>query len=169
MPPNKAPSVKQGTHWWAYKEGDKCCLQRLRGHKLPQLAQELMPARAPGLTVWEPPSVPVARISPGLGGASGRCIRQAELGAPPVLPPSQTLRKRDPGPQSPSKMEGVHSLPRATRIKCHELGGLKGQEFTLMGVEAEDFKGWWPGCTPSTGPGGEAVLASPASTAPSCP
>lgn len=49
--PNKAPSVKQGTHWWAYKEGDKCCLQRLRGHKLPQLAQELMPARAPGLTV----------------------------------------------------------------------------------------------------------------------
>lgn len=116
-----------------------------------------------------PPSVPVARISPGLGGASGRCIRQAELGAPPVLPPSQTLRKRDPGPQSPSKMEGVHSLPRATRIKCHELGGLKGQEFTLMGVEAEDFKGWWPGCTPSTGPGGEAVLASPASTAPSCP
>lgn len=49
--PNKAPSVKQGTHWWAYKKGDKCCLQRLRGHKLAQLAQELAPARAPGLTV----------------------------------------------------------------------------------------------------------------------
>lgn len=45
--PNKAPSVKQGTHWWPYKKGDKCCLQRLRGHKLAQPAQELAPARAP--------------------------------------------------------------------------------------------------------------------------
>lgn len=88
--PNKAPSVKQGTHWWAYKKGDKCCLQRLRGRKLGQLAQKLAPARAPRLTV--PCWGHQGSVQPGflLGWeTSGR--GQAKLGAPPGLPPRQTL------------------------------------------------------------------------------
>lgn len=28
--PHKPLSVPQGTHWWAYKQGDKHCLQRLK-------------------------------------------------------------------------------------------------------------------------------------------
>lgn len=88
---NKAPSVKQGTHWWAYKKGDKCCLQRLRGRKLGQLAQKLAPARAPWLTV--PCWGHQGSMQPGflLGWETGRRVGQAELGAPPGLLPIQTL------------------------------------------------------------------------------
>lgn len=38
--PDKPLSVQQGTHWRAYKQGDKRCLQRLKGRKRAQLAQE---------------------------------------------------------------------------------------------------------------------------------
>ena len=89
--PDKPLSVQQGTHWRAYKQGDKRCLQRLKGRKRAQLALEGgMP-------------VPPGSTEPGflLGW-------EAELGALLACPfPSSCLLSQ------PDTQEGGPASPRA--------------------------------------------------------
>ena len=74
--PHKPLSVPQGTHWWAYKQGDKRCLQRLKAaHPLSWLSRGACQR-----------SSPVGRPFQGAGRRA-----QGSFSPAPALPPGQVL------------------------------------------------------------------------------
>ena len=74
--PHKPLSVPQGTHWWAYKQGDKRCLQRLKAaHPLSWLSRGACQR-----------SSPVGRPFQGAGRRA-----QGSFSPAPAFPPSQVL------------------------------------------------------------------------------
>lgn len=123
--PHKPLSVQQGMHWWAYKQGDKRCLQRLRApNPLSWLARE-----------------PFQHSSP-----MGRPLHRAGRRAPGSVSP-HPCPSSQPGPPGadigPSALcilfhrfshnldKAAYSSPKAAIINCPKRGICEGSSHSF--------------------------------------